>query len=71
MADGEYGWIIEDGVNIQSVAVTGTAPTFGGAVGWVADGTVGVSATTKCGLVVNPGALSGGELPPGSIRVRV
>lgn len=71
LADGEYGWVIEDGVNIQSVAVSGAAPTFGSAVGWVGDGTVGVAALSKFGFVMNPGALAGGELPPGSIRVKV
>lgn len=71
VAEGQFAWVIQDGVNIQSLAITGTTPVFGDSVGWVASGTAGIAGVGKLGTVMNPGAISGGILPPASIRVKL
>ena len=75
-ADGQFGWVIEDGVNTQSVIFTGgSAPTVGMKLAWVSP-TYVQSATTGFATVADVSGIvvvdaTHWELPPGSIQIRV
>jgi hypothetical protein len=77
MANGDCGWVIHQGVNLQSLPVTNKAPTFGVPLTWNANGTAAAGTPSSTddinpiGCCMNPAAFSGGELAPGSIRVSV
>lgn len=71
LADGQFGWVIEDGINIQALYISGSAPGFGSALDWTGDGVATVAAAGRLGMVVNPATLSGGKLAPGSVRIKV
>lgn len=78
-ADGDYGWVIDDGVNIQSVTYNGASPPYvGQALCWSGDSQVGarLSGSNLLGVIMSLAGLIGltgtnKELAPGTIRISV
>lgn len=74
--EGQFGWLIETGVNTQSMIFSGvSAPLFGTSVGWTANGVVTAVSADALGVVYNTqNIVSAGtnlwELPPASVLVR-
>lgn len=75
--DGQYGWVLVSGINLQSVVFAGAgAPTFGAELVWSADEHLGSGAGRVLGIVINTTDIVNvgtnlWELPPASILLRV
>lgn len=77
-SNGDFGWVIVDGVNIQSVTLRTAAPIQGSLLSWIRTEELGLAVPdySKLGVIMN---LTGMEplvdgrwdLAPGSVRVDV